>query len=194
MILCCERASSASTPATGRLWGALCVTCGPGWTLTAVSPFRVLMPATDEHSRWEGILERKVLLRWRPQSHRTPPSFGHLKEQTPHQQRNPVEQGKHSERCLRLSSPQSPPHLSIYLLESSQAQNRTVFLSPSPPLSASLSVSSAPRRGMAEPPRMVVRVVHCSKVPGCGGGSRLKASSLSAHSHQAEQPSQQAFS
>ena len=124
MILCCERASSALTRATGWLRGTLCIACGPGWTLTAVSPFRVPMPATDEHSRWEGILERNILLWWRPQSHRTPPSFGYLKEHTPHQQRNPAEQGKSIRKGLSgFSSPQSPPHLSIYLLESSQARN-----------------------------------------------------------------------
>ena len=127
-----------------------------------MSPFRFLIPGTDEHSRWEGILVRNVLLWWRPQSHRTPPSFGNLKEHTPHQQRNPVQQEKSIRKVLSgFSSPQPPPHL-FYLPAGDFPGPELDSLSPSPPESlVSPGVLCSPQVKV-EPPCTVARVAHCS--------------------------------
>lgn len=129
------------------------------------------MPGTDERSRWEGILERNVLLWWRPQSHRTPPSFGNLKEHPLPTGKSCPAGEKHSESLLRFSSPQSPPH-PFHLPAGDFPGPELNSLSPSPPRSlVSPSVLCSPQvDGRASPYGCIGRALLKRLIEGVGQG------------------------
>lgn len=150
-----------------------------------------LMPGTDERSRWEGILERNVLLWWRPQSHRTPPSFGNLKEDTPWEILSSGRKAfRKSPQVFFSPVPTSPFPSTCWRFPGPELNS----LSPSPPQARLSQCPLLPTGERSSLPIWLHKVECTAPAPDQGGRSRLKSSSLSAHSHQAEQPGQQAFS